>query len=350
MAKNQLLVKASKDADVTNMFRSAMSLGDKDGINIRISYEKYKSLECQLTRFSKIINLLESSFNNICGEVSKNSIIDFKNGVNEDLMKIFGNDPPNFDMFLDISMAPKIITDEFRKRYLFLKNCQTINNIIITRGNLIPFTDHIKNKDQLSDKFFAETPGTIMILIEGLNLNFKEIYHSSDNSSHITFLLLILNKIYDVTDNIYSQIKTPDIDIDALCELIKDNIDMLKSHIPRCGEAFDKIVESMSLLKERFGTYYQDFLSSGSKNSSIIMENFVLDVAQNFKTSPKIAHQFKKIIDHYRGLAKTKSENPSIGKLFSYVDEGFDQISKFGVKVDEEPTTEKEEEEITEKS
>jgi hypothetical protein len=104
------------------------------------------------------------------------------------------------------------------------------------------------------------------------------------------------------------------------------SIEEVKKAIPRCDQAFQKIIDSISLLKGNFSNYYKDFTISG--NPTIIMENFVLDVSKNTKSSPTVMAQFRKIISHYRKLASQHASNPKLQSLFSQVDANFKELEK----------------------
>jgi hypothetical protein len=104
------------------------------------------------------------------------------------------------------------------------------------------------------------------------------------------------------------------------------SIDEVKKHIPRCDQAFQKIIESVDLLKGNFNGYYKDYTASG--NPTIIMENFVLDVSKNTKSSPAVTAQFRRIIAHYRKLASQQASNPKLQSLFAQVDANFHELEK----------------------
>jgi hypothetical protein len=118
---------------------------------------------------------------------------------------------------------------------------------------------------------------------------------------------------------------SPDIDVDEFVNVIVSSIDQIKNQpsLSRCTRAFDKIKESVHMLKDNFSEYYKDFLET--KNSTIIMENFVIDVSKNTKKDPQLMQQFRKIISHYRSLAKSNIQNPQLRALFERVNDQFNQ-------------------------
>jgi len=111
------------------------------------------------------------------------------------------------------------------------------------------------------------------------------------------------------------------------------SIDDVKKQIPRCDQAFNKISESVGLLKGNFNSYYKDYISSN--NPTIIMENFVLDVSKNTRASPVLTAQFRKIIAHYRKIASQQANNPKLQTLFQQVDKNFQELERQRKKADE---------------
>ena len=124
-------------------------------------------------------------------------------------------------------------------------------------------------------------------------------------------------------------------------QVIISSLDDVKKHIPRCDEAFDKIRESVGLLKGNFGGYYKDYVASN--NPTIIMENFVLDVSKKTESSPKVTGQFRRIISHYRKLASQQAQHPKLRTLFEQVDKNFSALEKESRVADEADTSSDEE-------
>src|SRR5690606_16079398 len=114
------------------------------------------------------------------------------------------------------------------------------------------------------------------------------------------YLMVVLHKLYAIGHDVYEAVSAPDVNVNDFVEVIMGSIGDVQKHIPRCDAAFKKIIESVDLLKGNFGDYYKDFTASG--NPTIIMENFVVDVSKNTKSSPAVTAQFRRIIAHYRKL------------------------------------------------
>ena len=106
------------------------------------------------------------------------------------------------------------------------------------------------------------------------------------------------------------------------------SISDVKKHIPRCNDAFNKILEAVDLLKGNFGDYYNDYMSSN--NPAIIMENFVVDVARRSDATPQITRQFRQIISYYKKLSSQHATNPKYKAIFKNINKNFDKIERLG--------------------
>ena len=144
---------------------------------------------------------------------------------------------------------------------------------------------------------------------------------------------MFIAKLYEISHSVYIILSEPDVDVNEFVAVILNSIDSVKKHIPRCNEAFDKIVESVDILKHNFDGYYKDFMSCN--NPAIIMEHFVLDVSKNTKATPKITAQFRRIITHYRNIASQHSTDPRLQSLFKHVDKNFEALEKCNQEDDE---------------
>jgi len=143
------------------------------------------------------------------------------------------------------------------------------------------------------------------------------------------YVLMFLHMMYNRTYEIYKIITSPDVDVDKFVEIVAKSIDEIKTKIPRCNEAFDKIKNATHLLKDNFGDYYKDFVES--ENPTIIMENFISDVAQSAEGSPQLIMQFKRIISFYRKNAEQHMQsNPQLKQVFSMVNSQMSVLENMG--------------------
>jgi hypothetical protein len=140
--------------------------------------------------------------------------------------------------------------------------------------------------------------------------------------------------MYTIGHDVYEAVSAPDVDVSEFVGVIMSSIGEVKKHIPRCDQAFQKIIESVDLLKGNFNGYYKDYTASG--NPTIIMENFVLDVSKNTKSSPAVTAQFRRIITHYRKLASQQASHPKLQSLFAQVDANFQELENKSKEADAE--------------
>ena len=131
--------------------------------------------------------------------------------------------------------------------------------------------------------------------------------------------------------DLYKSYSKVDIDTENFVKDVRITVEKLKKQIPRCNEAFQKILDSTDLLKDNYEDYYKDYV--GSQNSMIIAENFIQDVAGTVDKSPRLALQFRKIIQHLRNMtnrliAQDPKYKDTFGTLLDQADNSFNEIKK----------------------
>jgi len=219
--------------------------------------------------------------------------------------------------------------------YLHLKDCQTVKRLIKVCSVLGKQKKYLGNENKLSAEFIKNSVEPDLCLLDSFtNLPFKQIFISDKlkNKEAKQYVLIFLHMMWDRTYHIYKTITSPDVDVDKFVEIVSKSIDDVKGKIPRCNEAFNKIKNATHMLKDNFGDYYKDFVES--ENPSIIMENFISDVAQSAEGSPQLVMQFKKIISFYKKNAQAHMQNnPQLKQVFSMVN---DQLSALDGLADEE--------------
>jgi hypothetical protein len=232
----------------------------------------------------------------------------------------------------NLNLLPVEERTKFSEAYKKIQACGLLNQFIAICDNLIPYRKHIEDNTNLSHKFILNMPGVSFCPFSFTNLNLKELVvrlsteKRDVNQQLLQVLTLLINKIYTLTYNLYKIMTSPDIDVSQFVEIVKQNLDKVKGQIPRCDKAFKKIEESISMLETNFPKYYKDFVET--KNQTIIMENFVLDVANSTNADTQTARQFRDIIKHYRKIAASQIKNPKLKMLFDKVDANFKMLSK----------------------
>jgi len=240
----------------------------------------------------------------------------------------------------DYNKVPPEVLEVFKTVFTNVKNCSLVNTIIVTCKNLTAHKKSLENPEALKDRFLLKA-GSLYRPLPDLSLNFKQLYIDDRlGPNDRAFILAVLHKMYVIGHDLYKAVTAPDIDVSEFVGVIMGSVDKVRGKIPRCDEAFNKIVESVDLLKNNFGDYYKDYAASG--NTSIIMENFVLDVSKTSNTSPKVTAQFRKIITHYRKMSQQQPANSKLKSLFNQVDANFAELEKKNKAADEAPVSDEE--------
>lgn len=339
-----------QNKDVLQMFNSVIGTSG-GGVKIEIAHPKYEKMRTHAERFVKLIEVLcgSSALAKFPGD--QQTLAPYAASLRANFTGSFS--APDLSAYLwaagatpagsveqkmmEGSMQYDKIPEEtltaFSEVFEAVKKCSLVTTIIVTCKNLIVHKKYIGAADKLRDKFLLKTAGMRFAPLQGLpEFNLKQLYVSSDAKDK-EFLLLVMHKMYSIAHDLYESSSSPDVDVNSFSEVIIDSIKEVRGQIPRCDDAFDKISESVNLLKGNFGGYYKDYVASN--NPTIIMENFVMDVAKDSNATPKVTMQFKKIIQHYRKIASNKTANSKMQALFSAVDQNFTELEKRGRQADE---------------
>ena len=339
--KSKVVKSTLENKDVLDMFHGVIGT---DGASISITHPKYLEIETQVIRFIKILEALYIWPILVLFPDFKDNLDFYNFSLHKQLAESFI--APDLEPFLkedlniekdaleklmasfrDYSKIPPFEANRFSEIYTEIKKCNIVNTIIITCKNLIPYKKSLEDIKELKDKFLTKSGGINFAALNGVVFNFKHIYIDDRlTAENREFLLTILHKLYIIGYDTYNILSSPDIDVGEFVTVIMSSIQDVKKHIPRCDQAFNKIAESVDLLKGNFGGYYKDYVSSN--NPTIIMENFVLDVSKNTKASPTLTSQFRKIISHYRKMASQQANNPKLKTLFQQVDKNFQELEE----------------------
>lgn len=333
--KHKATKSALSDTNIIDAFQDMIGGGPPSAKGLLLMVPKYETIRetarryiatvTTLSKSGKLRELIESEMDKLV------PYLDTLNSQFEtsfqapDMKQYLKNQGPGIEsLIIDYSDAPAEVIAQFGEEYRKSKECDLVRGILVTCSNLTKYKHFIGNKDKLSN-VFLKTPGSSLRPIDGCNFNFKQAFNLVGESERL-YLLLVLNKLYTIAHELYEAVTSPDIDVGEFVSILVDNIDSLKKSIPRCNEAFDRIRESIGLLKNNFGNYYREFAASG--NPAIIMENFVLDVSKTAKNDLKIMNQFREIISHYKKIAGQNSSNPKIQSLMKHIDANFKLLEK----------------------
>jgi len=319
--KSKVVKETLANKDVLDMFQGIMGTSEGTAA-LAITVPKYKLMAGHAERFIRLVTALdESVLMSIWPDMRANT-----GAFLADLRLQLAESLPACPAGPYTSWAKEDV-DFFNSKYAGAKGCGVINTVVLTCKELLPYKKYLQDPAALSDRFILKGAGTTIAPIAGLALNFKQVYIDDRNSpGDRTFLLLVMHKLFTIGHDMYEAVSSPDVDMEEFVEVIMSSIEEVKKHIPRCDQAFNKIIESVSLLKGNFSGYYKDFVASN--NPSIIMENFVLDVSKGTKSSPTVTAQFRRIISHYRKMADQQASHPKLQSLFQQVDKNFKELER----------------------
>jgi hypothetical protein len=118
----------------------------------------------------------------------------------------------------------------------------------------------------------------------------------------------------------------PDVNLDSFCYVLQGNLNNIRKHIPRCDAAFNMIANSLGMLKQNIPDYFRDYKTTG--DSSVIMQNFITDVAKTSKSSAKVGFQFQKIMNFYYNKTRDRPREPQIDSIFSTLQQKLNMFKK----------------------
>lgn len=310
-----------RNRDVIEMFHGVLGTGD-GGSSLAVSYPKYLRIKGHIERFVRLLGalgasrLMRETFPEqnalLCAYVEALRLQQAEAFCAPDLGEAPGEAPPEAAL-------------RFSEVFAAAKKCSLVNAAVVTCKNLIPHKKSLQEQGALRDGFLSRGGGTLFCPLPDLALNFRQVYIDDRlKEGDREFVLIVLHKMYAISHDVYEAVSAPDVDVGEFAEVIMESIKEVRRHIPRCDQAFAKIVESVEILKGNFGGYYKDYVASN--NPTIIMENFVLDVSKTTKATPLVTAQFRKIIAHYRKLASQQASHPKLQSLFQQVDANFQEL------------------------
>lgn len=317
-----------KDEGVSEMFNQMLGAG---AVNLTISYPKYLRIKGLCKSLVKIVAALADCpymKSNPEFERDRAELHEFCTYANATIETLFSMDLSEYEW--NLQTVDEGIKRRFAEVYEAAKKSKLVNSFIVTCDRLIPYKQNFNDIDKLNPKFVTCMAGTEWMPFTFSMLNYKALFSQTNiKENSIRFFMTILYKTFDFSYKLWQETVSPDIDVDQFVSVIMDNMDEIKKRVPelsRCGKAFKKIAESVQLLKSNFSTYYRDFVET--KDSTVMMQNFILDVSKQTGSDPEVMREFREIIKYYKKLAKQQPHNPKMKALFDKVSESFAQLEK----------------------
>ena len=328
------LLKLDKE-EVKKVVGSILGGEEEKELDLLKSHEKFKGMYKQARRYcilfeltsthdclqahAKEIELIKSYTELIRTEI-ENSFEKY------DINKL----QPCLDVYPILSKELKEEASSFLKYFNAMKQSSLVHTIITTGNNMIDYKTYLEDPDKIDDSFIIRSSMLTWEPVQDLPVNFKLLYTSvNEDDRSKKFFLSLFHKLYDITTTMYKERGKVDIDTSAFVRAVHTTVDRLKKEIPRCEDAFKKILDSTSILETNYEEYYKDYV--GCNNSMVIAENFIQDVAQTIEKSPKLAFQFRKIIGHLRKLtnrltATDPKYKQTFDTLLSHADKSYKEV------------------------
>lgn len=349
--------KTLANPDVQRLFSSAIGGGDA-AVDVKVAWPKFKRIRRHVERTIALLRWLgQSEWLRQCFPAEAEIICKYVATLANEYQTDFVRGMPDLDapglrtevgravyggekdheardaFVLGLEGAPPEDIAAFTARYNDAVKSDLVNTAVKTCSNLTPHKASLENYEQLKGHFLLGA-GLSFAPIPGLPAaNFKAFYQRamalSPSRAKAGEVLVFLHKLYSITHEVYEAANSPDVDVEEFVTIISDSIQQVQNQpgLERCGAAFKKLLESVSLLRKNFGTYYRDSVQSG--NSSLLMENFVMDVAGNSTDSPPhVRVQFKKIIAHYRKMAASQPKDEQTQALFGEIESNFAELER----------------------
>ena len=308
--------KTIKNKEIHSMFNDILG---ENVVPPNIAYSKYNKLR---DNTNKLLTLLE----NFCKgsfvqkykdyELAMGEILVFtKHGRKEFEEKL--PEPPFTEIQIMIPGQVDLkMIENFSKTYKCAKDMNIVKICIKTCNNLITYKSNLVNKNGgfingISGAEFRPFPFT--------SFNIKEAFIRNDMEQKFRdYIITLLSLTFEYSYNIYQVYTSCDWDPEMFKSVMQSRLGDIKKEIPRCDRAFKEIENSLDLLKDNIDGYYRDYIAS--KNPSIMMENFVNDVAhKSNNVDVKTASQFRQIINKYRQSMANKPIDSRTKVLFDHI-------------------------------
>lgn len=317
----------SQDKDLASMFNQMLGTGD---INLHIAWPRYKRISGLV---ETLINIFDS-FRKTTFMISIPELEPYRKELEEFCAasravwkELFSVDLSDYEWALQLVDTSQ--KEAFAEIYEKAKKSDLVHTFIVVCDQLAPFKRYIGDENDLKPVFITAMAGVEFTPFPFTRLNIKYVFSMPESQGPIQRLILtVLHKAFNLSYQLWQEVTSPDVDVDEFVDVIMNNIDEVQKRpeLSRCRKAFGKVKDSVHLLKQRFNNYYRDFITT--KNSTIMMEHFIIDVSKETSADPETMRQFRQIISFYRKVAQQQSINPKVKMLFDKVNESFKELER----------------------
>jgi len=318
-----------KDEGIAEMFNQMLGTGS---VNLSIAYPKYKRIQniCdQLVGLFEMVAKSPFMVKRTQFTKEREELTQFCINARTTCAELFSVDLSDYEW--NLSLVEAELQTKFTMQYEKVKTDKLIGLFVIMCDRLVEYKKNFENENEFRPKFINAMPGVEWKPFPFSGLNLKQVFSMLDLTQvchTASFFMTVLHKSYKFSRQLFQELQSPDIDVDQFVEVITTNLKEIQKQpeLHRCREAFQKLNESVDLLKNNFNGYYRDFV--GTKDSTIIMQNFILDVGKSTNSDASVTAQFRKIIAYYRKASQQQSTNPKLKMLFDKVNETFKDLDK----------------------
>lgn len=322
----------ANDGELSDMFNQMMGTGQ---INLEIAYPRYLRLRELLAKLRDLytsaagtIRLLQRA--NTYYATPKRHILAFCANITGVLAE--SSIPACIDVdkyMLDgFKGIPAAEVEQFAKLYELVKNSQVCKMCIMTYDELSHYKDKVNYTGVPDHRFVFNIIGCDWRPLKFTRLDIVGLLMDDSSADNARTVMELLRATYELTASLFNELQSPDVDVDKFVEVIAASLEQIKKipELHRCTQAFRKIEESLDLLKSKFNTYYHDFVVT--KDSTIIMQHFILDVSKSSDDVPaKVTAQFGQIIAYYRKSTRGKIQDPMMAKLLDRLTESLGHLN-----------------------
>ncbi len=309
-------------------------------MDFEIALDKLKKLKANVSRVQKF---MESFDKNIYSKVLVNDtfVSKYKTNINnfiEDCKTISEYDENG-----------KSLTDVV-KFYQSSKEHKVVKDCIGMCRRVIRYKKYLDDIDNIDDGFLKSSNMADLKLFTFCDFDIKYLYvYGNVDESVKRYIVVFLSMMLKSTKEIFDIITSPDVDINKVSKIVIDVIASTKKLLPRCSKAFDKIEQSLDLLKNNFSEYYKDFVST--KDQSSIITNFLSDCTKQTdddggRVDMELTRQFMQITNFFRKQSAGKVKDPRVNELLNFLDSQFKSLDVDEDADDEDSGEDAEEEDL----
>lgn len=304
--------------EISSMFNQLVGT---ENISITDSYEIYVRMADRLQRIRDCLSYLWQA--RLFAQQYQKQIGDFIEQINTDLHQYFSME---FDAqsVINEEEVDKDTRDDYTNKFSGGRTCTSVVRIINSAQNIDEYRQAVKEENT---EFIRNITGDFKPL-EFCDINLKLYFVERDpQPAAKQMVVLVLHKVHEYGYELYDDARRPPINKEKLASIIKNAIAEAKKHgeIGHCKKAFDQIEKSVDMFADNFSDYYKDFIES--KNPTVMMQNFVLDVSKKPGMDMETVGQLRKIISYYRRLSQHNNiQDPQLRQMMEYAENHFQRI------------------------